>query len=126
MVMQITEAKDGVPLQGAVVNIALAGAANAAALWTLSAAAGRVGTTSVKIKRLRVRANAIGANVWFQLGTGVGGAFANLIPPVRLIDNIDNDFRFEEPIESNATVTGFPTPLPAGSVDAQVLVDEIS
>lgn len=125
MVIPFTQAKEGVPLAGAVVNIAVAGAANATTLWTLSAAATRVGRTYVKLNKLIVRANGIGTNVWFQLGNGVAGAYVDLITPRRLVDNTDNEFDLNG-IVSFATVTGFPATLPAGSVDAQVLVDELS
>lgn len=125
MGMEIVFAKDGVLRNGPVTNIAAPGAANAAAVWTLSAAAQRVGVTSVRLKHLRVRANAIGANVFFQLGTGVGGGYADLVPPMMLIDNFENDFDLHD-VEAFATVTGFPAVLPAGSVDVQLTVEERS
>ena len=122
MVMSF-RAKDGVPLTGPVVNLAAAGAANAVAIFALSAAAQQIGTKSMILKRVHIRNNAVLANVWVQIGTGVAGAFVDLVTPVLSISGMDDVFDLP-PVESFATITAFPTTLPAGSIDIQIEVEE--
>lgn len=115
---------EGRRVPGPVVNLALAAAANATAIYTRPTA--YVGTTSAILRKILVRANAVGAAVWLQIGTGVAGAFANLIPPVRVMDNLDGEWQEVElpAVEAFATITAFPTTLPAGSLDVQIEVEE--
>jgi hypothetical protein len=122
----LTDLVKGIRVTGAVVNIALAAAANATVIFTRSAFAQQVGTKSFIPRKLMVRNNA-GGNLWLSLGTGVGGAFANGLPPVRVLNNIDNEWQeFDLPaVEFFANMTAFPDALVAGgSVDVQVEVEE--
>ena len=125
MSVEIKYVKDGVPLSGNVVNIALAGAANAVVIWTLSAAVARVGVTSVKLKKVVITCNAIGANPVVHIGTGVGGAFVDLVPAMTCIDNFDNPFDLND-VEAFANVTCFPAVMAAGTIDVKIWVDEVS
>ena len=119
-----TELLEGRRVTGPVTNLAAAAAANATAIYTRPTSF--VGTTSAVLRKLMVRANAVGGAVWLQVGTGVGGAFANLIPPVRILDNLDSEWQEVElpAVEAFATITAFPTTLPAGSLDVQIEVEE--
>ncbi|MCK5235931.1 MAG: hypothetical protein KAR06_03010 [Deltaproteobacteria bacterium] len=117
----------GVTISGGVVNIAAAAAANAAAIFQLSNFAQQIGTKSFRPRKLMVRNNAGGA-LWLEVGTGVAGAFAQVIPPVRVFDNLDNSWQEVElpDVEVFADLTAFPDALLAGgSVDVQVEVEEI-
>lgn len=112
--------------QGAVVNLAAAGVANAAVIFTTSTFAGMQGAKTLVIKRLKIRSNAVGADTWVHVGTGVGGAFVEGIPPLRLINNTTIDFAENDlpQVEFNANLTAFPDAVGAGSVDIQVEVEE--
>jgi hypothetical protein len=122
----ITDLEKGVRVPGAVVNIAVVGVANATAIFTRSVFAQQVGTKSFIPRKLMVRNNN-GGNLWLALGTGVGGAFANALPPVRVLNVLDNEWQeFDLPaVELFANMTAFPDALVAGgSVDVQVEVEE--
>ncbi len=123
----ITDLEKGYRVTGAVVNIAAVGAANAAVIFTRSAFAQQTGTKSFIPKKLMVRNNA-GGNLWLSLGTGVGvGVFADAVPPVRALNNIDGEWQeFDLPsVELFANMTAWPDALVAGgSVDVQVEVEE--
>ncbi|MDD5700431.1 MAG: hypothetical protein PHU23_00150 [Dehalococcoidales bacterium] len=122
----LTDLDKGVRVSGAVVNIAAVGAANATAIFTRSAFAQQVGTKSFIPRKLMVRNNA-GGNLWLSLGTGVGGLFADALPPVRVLNNMDGEWQeFDLPsVELFANMTAFPDALVAGgSVDVQVEVEE--
>lgn len=122
-----TQMERGVLVPGAVVNIAAAAAANATVIFQLSNFAQQLGTKSFKLRKLLVRNNAGGA-LWLELGTGVAGAFAQVIPPVRVMDNLDSSWQEVElpKVELFADLTAFPDALVAGgSVDVQVEVEEI-
>lgn len=111
---------------GNVVNLAAAGAANAAAIYQVSNFAQQVGTKSFKLRKIMIRSNAVGANEFIQIGTGVGGAFANVIPPIMVINNVDMEWQtFDLPeVEVYADLTAFPVALPAGTFDIQVEIEE--
>jgi hypothetical protein len=122
----LTDMDKGVRVSGAVVNIAVVGAANATVIFIRSAFAQQVGTKSFITRKLMVRNNA-GGNLWLALGTGVGGLFANALPPVRVLNVLDNEWQeFDLPaVELFANMTAFPDALVAGgSVDVQVEVEE--
>ena len=112
---------------GAVTNLALAAAANAVAIFTISAFAGMVGTKQLKIKRLKIRSNNVGADTWVNVGTGVGGAFTPAIPALRLINNTTDDYdEFDLPeTQLAATITAYPDAVGGGSVDIQIEVEEV-
>lgn len=114
---------------GAVVNLAAAGAANAAAILTLSTFALMVGTKTLKIKRLKARSNNVGADTWLHIGTGVGGVgagFVEAIPPLRIINNTTNDYAELDLPERElaATITAYPDAVGGGSLDVQIEAEE--
>ncbi len=122
----LTQLERGVIRQGPVTNLALAAAANATVIYQVSNNANQVGTKSFRLKKLLVRNNAGGA-LWLSVGTGVAGAFANAIPPVRVLNNIDNPWQEVEipGVEFFADMTAFPDALIAlGSLDVQAEVEE--
>lgn len=118
---------EGIRRAGGVVNLAVAGVANATAIYTRPTFAQMIGNKTMKIRKLRVRNNA-GGNCWLAVGTGVGGAFANLMPPVFVTNNIDTPWQEVEipGVEAAATITAFPDVLvAAGSLDVQIEVEEM-
>lgn len=123
-----TQLERGVLVPGAVINLpAPGGAINAAAIFQVSNFAQQIGTKSFKPRKLLVRNNA-GGICWLSLGTGVGGAFVNGLPPVRVLNNIDSSWQETElpEVEFFADMTAFADALLAGgSLDVQVLVEEI-
>lgn len=122
----------GVRLQGPVTNLAVAAVANAVvifqvSLWTIAAGGQMVGTKSVLIKRVKAWSNASG-NTTIHIGTGVGGAFAALIPPLFIANgmNIDEVEADLPQVETFADITAYPAALLAGgSIDIQIEVEEI-
>lgn len=125
----LSELIRGVIVQGAVVNLAAAAAANATPIFRVSntGAATGIGVKSFKLKKLMVRNNAAG-NQWLRVGTGVGGAFVDAIPPLMVLNNLDNSWQeLELPdVELFVNMTAFPVALVAGgSLDVQAEVEEI-
>jgi len=117
---------EGIRRAGAVVNLAVAGVANATAIYTRPTFAQMVGARTMKVCKLLVRNN-LGGNCWLAVGTGAGAGFANLIPPLLILNNIDNPWQeFELPaVEAAATITAFPDALAVGgSLDVQIEVEE--
>ncbi len=122
-----TQMERGVLVSGGVVNIAAAAAANAAAIFQVSNFAQQIGTKSFKPRKLLVRNNA-GGTLWLSLGTGVGVGFADALPPVRVMNNLDSSWQETElpEVEIFADMTAFVDALVAGgSVDVQVEVEEV-
>jgi hypothetical protein len=105
-----------------VVNLAAAGAANATALFTFPSAASVLGNESLKLKKIRLADNGTGGTL-LHIGTGVAGAFAALVPPIRTISGFDLDIDLP-PIESFATITAYPDAVGGNSIDAQLIVTE--
>ncbi len=117
----------GIRVPGNVINLALAGAANALPIFQQSNWANQVGTKTFKLKKLMVR-NLNAGNNFLQVGTGVAGAFVNRIPPIMTVNNMDQEFtEFDLPDYVFAQdCTAFPVALVAGgSMDVQVEVEEI-
>ena len=111
---------------GPMTNIAAAGAANAAVVLTQPAAVGQVGVKTFRMKKAMVRNNA-GGLLWVQIGTGVAGAYVDLIPPFILPNNADQEMtEFDLPaVETNQNITAFPSALLAGSsIDIQLEAEE--
>lgn len=106
-----------------ITNIAAAGAANAALLFTLPALAGvMVGVKSAIIKKILVDDNGTGGTQ-IHIGNGVGGTFVPLLPGLTVLNGIDNSFvadaDFPE-VESFADITGYVDGVGASSVDVQL------
>jgi len=126
--MPITEQTKGVRLQGAVVNLAVAAAANAQPIFQQSnILVDQIGTKSFRLKRIKVRNN-IAGNDYLHIGTGVGPAFGDAIPPLYSVNNMTDDWvEYDVPeVEFFADMMAYPAALPGGgSMDVQVEVEEI-
>lgn len=83
--------KKGVRLQGPVVVIDAAAAANAHTIFQLSNFAQMVGTATFRIKRVK-GLNAAGMDTLIHIGTGIGAGFADMIPPLLTIGGMNFDF----------------------------------
>lgn len=123
--MGIVELIEGRRRAGPMVNLALAGAANALALFTMSAFANMVGARTLIIRKVMIRNNGCG-NQFFHIGTGVGAAFVNAMPPIMSINNTTDEMNEGDipELELLATITGYPAALPAGTFDVQIEVEE--
>lgn len=124
----VTDLLAGRRLAGAMVNIVPpGGVANAVAIFTQSTFAQMLGTKTLKLKKVRWRSNAVGAQVWLHIGTGVGAGFLDLIPPIRTLNNMDGQLMETElpSQEAAATITAYPDAFAAGSFDIGVEVEEI-
>lgn len=90
-------ARTGVRLQGldpatsGVIDMNLAGAANAFTIFHLSNYANMVGTATFILKRVKGMNNA-GADTEIHIGRGTGGAFVDMIPPLLTINGMNFDF----------------------------------
>lgn len=128
----LTGFDEGVRLQGPVTNLAVAAVANAVAIfqlsnWNIPAGGQMVGTKSVRIKRIKMMNNAAGNQV-VMIGTGVGAAFAALLPGLVSLNNLNEDFVEEDlpQVEAFADITAYPVALvAAGTIDVQIEVEEI-
>ena len=116
---------EGKRRQGAVVNIAAAGNANAAALLTLSTFASMVGNKTFILKRLKIRNNGAGTT-YVHIGTGIAGAVVDIIPPLYSIANFTDDYaEFDLPqVEVLATVMAYVDAVGGGSFDIQLEAEE--
>ncbi|MDD4967297.1 hypothetical protein [Halothiobacillus sp.] len=120
----LTELRKGIVRQGAVVNLAAAGAAAAAAVYQVSNFNQQLGTKSFKALKLKVRNNAAG-DTWVNIGTGAGGAFAATMPAKRILNNMDEEFDLGG-VEHFADMTVFADALAIGtSLDLQAIVEEV-
>ena len=121
--------KEGIKSPSAVVNLAVAGVANAAVIYTIPALAGQlVGTKSVKIRKVILHNNLAG-NTTVLIGNGVGGAFVALLPALDSINGLTDTYDSESdlpPAESFANITAYPVALGVGtSIDIQLEVEII-
>lgn len=112
---------------GPVTDLGAAGVANAVVIFTLSTFASMMGAKNVRIKRLKLQSLAVGVDTWVHIGTGVGGAFVAMLPPLRLVNNTTNDYPEDDlpQVEFNANITAYMDNGIAASVVAQVEVEEI-
>jgi|GEM_PF-6927726 len=112
---------------GAVVPNTGFAAANAVVIFTRSTFASMVGNKTMKLKRLKVQSNGVGADTWVHIGTGIAGAFVDAIPPLRLINNTTDDYAEGDlpQVEFNANITAYPEAGAGGTVNFQVEVEEI-
>lgn len=102
---------------GAMVNLTLAAAANAAAVYTLPSSANLLGAKTLIIKKVRWNDNGTGGTL-LHIGTGVGVAFVDLIPPIRTVSGFDDELEVE--VEASATVTAYPDAVGGSSIDVQI------
>jgi hypothetical protein len=119
----VLQARKGVRLQGNVVVMNLAGAANAFAIFQLSNYAAQVGTKTFRIKRVK-GLNGAGADTDIHIGTGVGAAFVAALPPLHTINGFNFDFVEADlpEVEFAADMTCYPD---VATVTIQVEVEEL-
>lgn len=113
-------------VSGGVVNLAAALVANAVNVFIISAFAQQIGTKSFKPRKLRVQ-NVAGGACWLALGTGVGAGFVAMLPPVRVLNNMDNIWQEVElpEVDFFATMTTWVDVLAAGgALNIQVEAEE--
>jgi hypothetical protein len=116
----------GYRVSGAVVNLAVAGAAAAVAIFSVSNTITQIGTKSFKPRKLMVRNNA-GGNCWLFLGLGSPVFTASTLPAVRVLNNMDNEWQEVDlpAVEHFADLTAYPDALVAGgSLDVKVEAEE--
>jgi len=123
--MSLTALMKGRRVQGDVVNLAVAAAANAVAIFQISNYAQLVGTKSVKLRRIWLRNNAGGGD-WVHIGTGI--PCVDAIPALWSVNNMDgqwNEWEVEG-VEFFVDITAYALALPGGgSIDIQVEIEEI-
>jgi len=116
--------EDRIIVAGPIVNLAAAAAANAAVIFTIPAGQ-LVGTKSVRIRRVNLYSNAAG-NTQVLVGTGVGAAFAALLPALDSMNGLFASYGPETDLieaESFAAITAYPVALvAASSIDIQLEV----
>lgn len=112
---------------GAVVNMAAAGNANAVIVYPVSNFANQVGAKSFRLRRLKIRSNAVGADTWVHIGTGAAGAVVDVIPALRIVNNVTDDYEeFDLPtVECAVDLMAYPDAVGAGSLDISAEVEEI-
>jgi hypothetical protein len=114
--------KEGIRLQGGVVVMGLAGVANAVPIFQQSNNPNQIGTRTFRLKRIK-GINAAGANTDIHIGTGVGGAFAAMVPPLHTFNGLNFDFVEDDlpDVEFAADMTCYPD---IAGVTVQVEVEE--
>lgn len=117
--------KEGIVVASPVTNLAAVGVANAAVVYTIPVLAGQlIGVKSVKIKKISLYNNAAG-NTQVLVGTGVGAAFAALLPALDSFSGLRDDYGEDvlADVESFLNITAYPVALIAGtSIDIQLEV----
>jgi hypothetical protein len=115
--------RKGIRLQGAVVVMNLATAANAFVIFQQSNFPAQVGTKTFVIKRVK-GLNAALANTDIHIGTGIGGLFVPMLPALHTINGMNFDFVEDDlpQVEFAADMTCYPD---IATVTIQVEVEEI-
>lgn len=109
--------KTGIRIASPVTNLAAAGVANAAAVFTLPILAGvLVGTKSAIIKKISIYNNAAG-NTQVLIGTGAAAAFVALLPALDTFNGLNDTYVEDElpEVEAYANITAYPVALVAGT-----------
>jgi hypothetical protein len=117
----------GTRLQGNVVVMVAAGVANAVPIFQLSNFAAQIGTKTFRLKRVKGLSLA-GANTDIHIGTGAGGAFVAMIPPLHTFNGLNFDFVEDDlpEVEFAADMTCYPDVAAALTpITIQVEVEEI-
>lgn len=106
---------------------AIVAATNAGAQTVYPRSTGFLGTRSQKIRKLMISNRAAG-NTFVHIGTGIGGAFVDAMPPIQSLNNLDLELTEEElpGVEFFATITAFiETLVAAGVVNVTAECEEI-
>jgi len=109
--------KIGVRLSAPVVNLNLAGIANAAVIFTLPVLAGvLIGAKSAIIKKVSMYNNVAGTTQ-VLIGTGVAGTFVALLPALDSFNGLNDNYGDDElpEAEAYADITAYPVALGAGT-----------
>lgn len=116
----------GIRMIGGVINMNLAGVANAFTIYQISNWGQMVGVKTFRIKRVK-GINLAGANTDIHIGTGVGGAFVAMVPALHTFNGLNFDFVENDlpEVEFAADMTCYPDAVGAGGVTIQVEVEEI-
>jgi len=117
--MLITTDKIGVRITGPVVNLALAGIANSAVVFSIPILVGvLIGTKSAVIKKVTLFNNGAG-NTQVIIGTGLGAAlFVPLLPALDSLNGLMDPYgpNTDLPeVEAYADITAYPVALLAGT-----------
>ena len=107
--------KDEIIRVGQIVNLAAAGVANAVVVFAIPVAL--VGVRSVKIYRVNLF-NLVAGNTQVLVGTGVGGAFAALLPALDSLNGLNDAYGPATDLiqaQAFANITAYPVALVAGS-----------
>jgi hypothetical protein len=116
--------KDEIIVAGPIVNLAIAGVANAVVIYTIPV--GLVGTKSVIIHGVNIYNNAAGATQ-VLIGNGVGAGFAPLLPALDTFNGLNDAYGPQTdliPVESFANITAYPAALVGVlGIDIQLLVE---
>lgn len=115
--------KEGIIIPGPVTNLAAAGVANAAVIFTIPVLAGQlIGTKSAVIRVVHIFNNAAG-NTNIVIGTGAGALFAALLPALSTFNNLEDIYDNIPEAEAFANITAYPAVLlVGGTIDIQLEV----
>lgn len=113
----------GIRMIGGVINMNLAGVANAFVIYQISNWGQMVGVKTFRIKRVK-GINLAGANTDIHIGTGVGGAFVAMVPALHTFNGLNFDFVEDDlpEVEFAADMTCYPD---LANVTIQVEVEEV-
>ena len=115
--------KDEIIRVGQVVNLAAAGANFAVVVFAIPVAL--IGVRSVKIYRVNLF-NLLAGNTQVLIGTGVGGAFAALLPALDSFNNLNDAYGPQTDLiqaQAFANITAYPVALAVGtSINIQLEV----
>jgi hypothetical protein len=116
--------EDRIIVNSGVVNLAVAGVAAAAVVYTIPILAGQlIGIKSAKIRKVILHNNVAGTTT-VLVGTGVGGAFVALLPALDSINGFTDIYDTLNGLpeaETFLNITAYPVALGAGtSIDIQL------
>lgn len=114
---------DGVRVTSPVTNFNAVGAAAAVVIFTIPVLVGQlVGVKSAVIKRVKMLNNAAGNQI-VHIGTGVGGAFVDLLPGLTTMNNLNDNWPEGDlpGVEAFADITAYLDAIvAAGTIDIEL------